>query len=180
MKILILNGSPRLNGNTRTALNEIAQGIHTNIPDAEVEFIDVTRQKLSGCTNCDSCKKNGGDCVMPDDSAKLIKKIFDSEVVIFGTPVYFWGINAQMKMVIDKMYSRDDQFPKDKKIGIVAVGEDALENRQYGLIREQFECICNYLGWNIVFSQSISAHKVGDLAGDKAKLQELSVLWQSI
>ncbi|HVI43037.1 MAG TPA: flavodoxin family protein, partial [Anaerovoracaceae bacterium] len=123
MKILILNGSPRLNGNTRTALNEISQSIRSNITGVEVELIDVTKHKLSGCTNCDSCRRNGGKCVLPDDSAKIIQKIYDSEVVILGTPVYYWGISAQLKMVVDKLYSKDDQFRQQKKkLGLVTVG----------------------------------------------------------
>jgi multimeric flavodoxin WrbA len=181
MKILIINGSPRLGGNTRTALNEISQGIRSNITEAELELIDVTKYKLSGCTNCDTCLKNGGDCVLPDDSAKIIRKIYDSDVVILGTPVYYWGVTAQLKMVVDKMYSKDEQLRQQKKkLGIVAVGAADLDDREYGLIGEQFGCICNYLGWELIFSHSVTAFEAGDLAGDSGKLKELNGLWRMI
>lgn len=181
MKILVLNGSPRLNGNTRTALNEIVAGFKANVPDADVDLIDVAEQSLSGCTNCNACKSNGGICITPDDSADIIQKIYDADLVVFGTPVYFWGITAQLKMVIDKLFSKDDQIrqqaPPKKKIGLVTIGEADLADREYGLIAEQFTCICDYLGWDICFNQSISAADAGEIANDKAKMQELGELW---
>lgn len=181
MKILFVNGSPRLNGNTKTALDEISRGLRSNIPGAEIETIDVTKYRLSGCVNCDSCMKNGGSCVQPDDSTEVIQKVYVADAVILGTPVYYWGMTAQMKAFVDKFYCKDELFRKQKKkLGIVAVGAADLDDREYGLIREQFACICDYLGWDLVFSYSVSAFEKGDLAGDSAKLQELNSLWQSI
>lgn len=181
MKILVLNGSPRLSGNTKTALNAIMQGIRSNVPGAEIELIDVTKYKVSGCINCDSCMKNGGSCVQHDDTNEVIQKVYDADVVILGTPVYYWGVSAQMKTVIDKFYSKDEQFRKQKKkLGIAAVGAGGLDDPEYALITGQFECICKYLGWELIFSHSVSAFQEGDLAGDSGKLQELSGLWQKI
>ena len=181
MKILILNGSPRMDGNTRTALNEIAKGIRANKSGAELEFIDVVKCKLSPCIACDACKKNGGICVMPDETPILVQKVFEADVVIFGTPVYWWGVTAQLKTVIDKFYSKDIAFGKQKKrIGLVTVGAAGLEDREYELIRAQFECICNFLGWTLLFSESISAWNVGDLAKNTQKMAELGEFWKKL
>ena len=114
MKVLALNGSPRMDGNTRIALNEILEGIKSNIGDAEIELVDVDNLSLSGCTACNGCKENGGECIIPDDSAAIIQKIYDAGVVIFGTPVYFWGMSSQLKMVVDKLYSKDEQLSQQK------------------------------------------------------------------
>ena len=131
--------------------------------------------------NCDSCMKNGGSCVQPDDSTEAIQKVYDADVVILGTPVYYWGVTAQMKTFVDKFYCKDAQFRQQKKkLGIVAVGAADLDDREYGLIREQFGCICDYLGWDLIFSHSVSAFEKGDLASDSAKLQELNSLWKAI
>lgn len=181
MKILLLNGSPRIIGNTGTALKEIRTGIQSNIPEAEVELSEVSDFKLSGCTNCDACRKNGGNCIIPDDSAKIIQKIYDTDVLILGTPVYYWGMTSQLKIVIDKLYSKDDQLRKQKKkLGIVAVGEASLDDLEYKLISDQFECICNYFGWSLIFNQSVCAFEAGDLAKDRVRLQDLNSLWKSI
>jgi len=180
MKILVLNGSPRLNGNTRIALNEIVRGIQAHVGGADVEMIDIATRSLSGCTNCDACKENGGTCITPDDSALIIQKIYDADAVVFGTPVYFWGMTSQMKMVIDKLYSKDDLIRKakqNKKIGLVAIGEADLDDREYALIKEQFQCICDFLGWNLQFSQSISAGEAGAISKDPDKIKELGELW---
>ena len=118
--------------------------------------------------------ENGGSCVQPDDTNDVIQKVYDADLVILGTPVYYWGVTAQMKTLVDKFYSKDALFREQKKkLGIVAVGAADLDDREYGLIREQFECICDYLGWDLIFNHSISAFEKGDLAGDSAKLQEL-------
>lgn len=130
----------------------------------DTELLDVCSMKLSGCLACGGCRKNGGHCVRPDDSDRLMQKIADADAVIFGTPVYWWGMSSQMKMAVDKFYSREADFEKmNKKIGILAVGGSGLENPQYELIRRQFSCIAEYLHWKLSFSLSFSASEPGEL-----------------
>lgn len=75
MKVLILNGSPRMKGNTKAALSAVADGIREGLKPEELEIYDVSKHKLSACLACDGCKRNGGTCVQPDDTAELIQKI---------------------------------------------------------------------------------------------------------
>jgi len=181
MQIVILNGSPRRNGNTRTALTQIISGIQKNIPSAEFELIDVADLHLMGCTNCDACKTNGGVCIQEDDSAKLIEKIAAGDLIIFGTPVYWWGVSAQLKLAIDKFYSRAELFhTQPKRVGLVVVGASAITDIEYQLISEQFECICDYLGWSIIFDESISAFAEGDVAKNTDVMKRLEKLWTDI
>lgn len=181
MNILVLNGSPRMKGNTKTALLEIKKGIEENIKDCSIEFIDVTTKKLSGCINCDACKRNGGTCITPDDSAQLIEKVYQADILIFGTPVYWWGISAQLKILIDKFYSKSKQFAKqNKKIGVVSIGGAVLQDREYGLIKEQFSCICDYLKWKMVFYKPISAYEAGFVSYNEETMKELSKLWENL
>lgn len=176
MKILILNGSPRKNGNTRFALQQINKVLEQ---ENEVSFLDLCSMKLSGCSACDGCKKNDGHCICPDDSDLVLQQIAQADAVIFGTPVYWWGMSEQMKMAVDKFYAQDAAFHKmKKKIGVVSVGANGLENPQYRLIREQFSCIAEYLGWNMAFSLSFSASAPGELETDKnvgAQLRQVCV-----
>lgn len=161
MKILILNGSPRLHGNTskvvRTLDSMLAQE-HT------VELLDICSMQLSGCVACDACKANGGHCVRPDES----------DAVIFGTPVYWWGMSAQLKMVVDKFYSQDSQFKTmKKKIGVVVTGANGLDNPQYRLIDEQFRCIAEYLHWDMAFSLAFAAYEPGEVMQQEGILAQL-------
>ena len=186
MKVLILNGSPRMKRNTRAALQAVKEGIETGLAPEELEFYDVSAHKLSPCLACDGCKKNGGVCVRPDESAELVKKIYEADVLIFGTPVYWWGMSAQLKMAIDKLYSMDSQFKAlkeqgvSKKVGLVTVGAAATDDPEYKLIEDQMVCICGHLGWKLSFSYGISAWEPGEIAGQEATLKELREVWETL
>lgn len=181
-KILFLSGSPRSGSNSRAALESIADGVRENLSQCcEVEFIDVPKLKLSGCVACDGCKKNGGRCVRPDESAALMEKVATADVLILGTPVYWWGISSQLKMAIDKFYSKDEAFHTTKKqVGVVAVGAAETTDRQYELIRGQFECITEFLGWELIFCESASAWQRGELAADATRMASFKELWKKI
>ena len=177
MNVLILNGSPRKNGNTSHALRTIEDGLKTR---HSVESLNVYDFKFLPCRNCDACKRNGGNCIQHDDTVGIISKVTDADLVIFGSPVYWWGISAQLKDVIDKFYSRDDAsdgksptLRTQQKIGIVACGADSLSNPEYKLISDQFHCIAEFLGWEVVLDESVCAASVDDLAKDTARLAEL-------
>lgn len=169
----MLNGSPRQTGNTALALEAMRKELSQK---HQVELFHLSKMKLSGCLACDGCKKNGGHCVCPDDSELLLAEIEQADAVIFGTPVYWWGMSAQLKMAIDKFYARDPGFKqRKKKIGLLVVGANSLENPQYRLIREQTECITSYLGWELVFSLSFAASQPGEVmeqSGTAEQLQE--------
>ena len=165
MNVLILNGSPRKNGNTSHALRAIEDGLKTR---HTVESLNVYDFTFRPCRNCDACKRNGGNCIQADDTVPIIGKVAAADLVIFGSPVYWWGISAQLKDVVDKFYSRDDASAKPtlrtkKKIGIVACGADS----------DQFRCIAEFLGWEVVLDESVCAAAADDLAKDTARLAEL-------
>ena len=177
MNVLILNGSPRKKGNTSHALQAIADGL---APRHAVESLNVYDYTFRPCRNCDACKRNGGNCIQADDTVKIIEKITKADLVIFGSPVYWWGISAQLKDVVDKFYSRDDESAPTlrgkKKIGIVACGAETTDDPEYRLISEQFRCIAKFLGWEVVLDEAISAAAVDDLAKDTARLADLTAI----
>ena len=175
MNALILNGSPRKNGNTSHALRAIEDGLKQNYT---VESLNVYDFTFRPCRNCDACKRNGGNCIQADDTVKIINKITDADLIVFGSPVYWWGISAQLKDVVDKFYSRDDNskptLRTKKKIGIVACGAETTDDPEYKLISDQFHCIAKFLGWEVVLDEAISAAAVDDLAKDAARLARLT------
>lgn len=165
MKLLFLNGSPRVNGNTKSVLKLMESKL---LSKGEIEFLDICNLKLSGCIACDSCKKNNGQCFTNDDTNKIIDKIEQSDVIIFGTPVYWWGISSQLKMVVDKLYSRVEKISGfSKKVGVVVIGADNLQNPQYQLIDKQFQCILEYLNWEYRFNLSLSAYESKEILKDE-------------
>ncbi|MBP8640373.1 MAG: flavodoxin family protein [Oscillospiraceae bacterium] len=178
MKILVLNGSPRLNGNTSYALKTIADGIAENTQH-ELEFVNVTRLKIGGCVACEGCRHNGGNCVMKDDSKDVIDKVLAADVLIFGSPVYYFGISSQLKAVLDKFHSRSSDFKQqNKKLGFVTIGADEINDRQYELISDHFGCVCKYLGWEKLFGFSYSAEQPDELQKSATAAAELSGVWK--
>lgn len=178
MKVLILNGSPR-KGNTVTAVEAVRRGLN-NIEDVDISEIVANDVSVSPCIACEACGSSNG-CVFDDDTNDVVDAVMKADVVIFATPVYWWGITAQLKVIIDKFYSKSEKMHGlDKKVGVVVIGEAQQDDPQYGLITKQFECICNYLGWKPVFFKTYTAGAAGELAASEAAVAELENLWHEI
>ena len=170
MKILVLNGSPR-KGNTLTAINSFVKGVSC---EHEVEVVDTYKLDVSPCTGCRACQCYKG-CVAKDDSNMIVDKIVDADLLVFATPVYWWGITAQLKMVIDKCYCKG-AYLKNKKAGIIVVGGAETNDKQYELIKGQFDCISGYLSWDLLFYNAYSATQNDDLANNESAIKELESL----
>ena len=176
----MLNGSPRKGSNTRHALSAIAEGITKNTSNT-VEIINISDVNVGACIVCDACQSNGGNCVRPDDTKAIIDKISAADMLIMGTPVYWWGVSAQLKAVMDKFYSKNSEFKtQKKKLVVVAVGASAVPDTQYTLIHEQFNCIANFLNWEKVLELSFSAHEAGELEKSEEANAELAEIWKKI
>ena len=178
MKALLLNGSPR-QGNTYAALEALKKGFK-NIEGLEVGEIAATDVDVSPCVACETCAEIG-KCIFDDDTNEVTEAVLEADMLVFATPVYWWGITAQLKLIIDKLYSRGTQLKEcSKKVGIIVIGEARQDDPQYDLISKQFECICQYLGWEIVFCNTYSAGDVNDLAANEAAISEIEGLWKLI
>ncbi len=119
MKITGFVGSPR-DGNTKK-LTEAALDA-AKAAGAETQLIHIGKMNISPCKACDACKK-AGKCVIEDDFQKAEELLASADGVIFGSPVYFGGVSAQMKAFMDRTRSlRRRNVLKDKVGGAVAVG----------------------------------------------------------
>lgn len=102
-KIVVITGSPRKNGNsfamTDAFIKEAIVKGHT------VTRFDAALQKAGGCRACETCFKTGKACSFDDDFNKIAPSIMEADVVVFTTPVYWYSFPAQIKGVIDRLYS---------------------------------------------------------------------------
>lgn len=104
MKVLILLGSPKRNGNTAKVLdmleNKLINGQH------EIERVNVIDYKINGCTGCVACikEKNEPNCIQKDDAKVIFNKMMLADLIIYATPVYAHSFPAQMKTLIDRHY----------------------------------------------------------------------------
>ena len=135
--------------------------------------IVVDTEKCKGCGVC-QCHKG---CVDQDDTNPTINKLVEADMILFATPVYWWGVTAQLKLAIDKLYARCNLLQgQKKKIGVIAIGEDELEGPQYRIIEDTFRCIADYLGWDMVFYEPVSAGEKDDLANRPDDLKKIAML----
>ena len=116
---------------------------------------------------------------MQDDSNPTVDRLVAADMILFGTPVYWWGMTAQLKTLVDKCYCKGAQM-KDKKIGVIIVGGAAADDEEYSLITRQFACIGDYLNWEILFTKAFSASGADELASDAEAMAELKELGSSI
>ena len=174
MKIVVVNGSAR-KGNTLTAIEAFVKGASEK---HEVEVLAADCFKIAACKGCGVCQCMNG-CVDQDDTNPVVDKLAAADMIVFATPVYWWGMTAQLKLVIDKCYCRGIQL-KGKKVGILVVGGASVDNVQYELIHKQFECMANYLSWDLVFQKSYQAYDRNDLEKQGEVLAELEKIGANV
>lgn len=104
MKAVILNGSPRPNGNTVKMANAFtAAAAETG---HQVTRFDVCRMNIRGCLACEYCHgKGNGECVQKDDMDKIYAALEDAEMLILASPIYYHGISGQLKCAVDRFYA---------------------------------------------------------------------------
>lgn len=104
MKILVLNGSPRPNGNTKGMVEAFREGAVS--VGHQVDVVDVCRMKIGGCLACEYCHAKGrGECVQKDDMQKVYELLKETEMLVLASPIYYHGITGQLKCVVDRFYS---------------------------------------------------------------------------
>ncbi len=99
MKITILNSSPRKGGNSEVLCEQFAKGASES--GHLVTKIDLRNKKISPCRACYACTK-GHKCVIQDDMEEIFQAMLEADIIVLSSPVYFYSICAQMKMVIDR------------------------------------------------------------------------------
>lgn len=113
MKVLLLNGSPRRNGNTARALQEMESAFASE--GIETETVHVGKEAVRGCIACGSCYKNG-KCVFDDIVNTLAPKFQEADGLVVGSPVYYASANATLTAVLDRLFY-STHFPKTMKVG---------------------------------------------------------------
>lgn len=146
MKILVLTGSPRKNGNSNTLVDNFIKGA-TEIGHNVVRF-DSAFKKVHPCVACNKCGMNG-DCVFNDDFNFVKENIVDADMVVFATPMYYFGISAQLKTVIDRFYSINGKIHVPKKAALFLTYADNSKIKE-DVIRNHYKVLTNYLGWEDV------------------------------
>lgn len=175
MKILVLNGSPRPNGNTKQMVTAFAEGAVS--VGNEVTTIDVCRKNIKGCMACEYCHGKGqGTCIQQDDMQEIYTLLREADMLVIASPIYYHGISGQLKCVIDRFYSvaYPNKPPRLKRIAMILSSGDA--DMYDGAMFSFKGDFLDYLGLENL--GVYTAH--GNENGSKRKLDELKKFGESL
>lgn len=121
MKILVLNGSPRPNGNTAAMVGAFVKGAEQSGHDITV--VPVCSKHISGCKACEYCHTKGdGKCIQQDDMQEIYPVLDDAEMIVLASPVYYHGFTGQLQCAVNRIYALDK--PKHlKKAALILSSE---------------------------------------------------------
>lgn len=144
MNILILCGSPHREGTSNTLVKEFIRGAEE--AGHKTMVYDCAHGNIHPCIGCDCCGMSG-DCVQKDDGNEVLKKLLAADAVVFATPVYYFGMSAQLKMMIDRFYARNGAITRKRmKAALIATAWNDDEVVMKG-IRTHFDIIFDYLSF---------------------------------
>lgn len=102
MKILALMGSPRKGSNTDILLDKVLEGAKTNGHNSEKIYL--YNQEIGPCIACYGCTEGELNCVQNDGMQEIYPKMDEADIIIFGTPIYWFGSTGPMKNLIDRLF----------------------------------------------------------------------------
>ncbi len=175
--IVILTGSTRKNGNTNTLAQAFAEGAaHNN----HVDIISVTDYNVNSCLGCNSCFKcENNKCSIDDDMQVIYERLAQADILVIASPVYFYGISAQLKAIVDRLHTPLRNRFKIKKMALLLVAGAELPT-VFDAIKVQYQLILNY--FNLVDAGSVlvkGVRHIGDIDKHPA-LQEAYELGASL
>ena len=162
--VLIVKGSPRINGNSAALAGQIFAGAKD--AGAEVEAVNIAEMDIRPCDACDVCVENYDGCIVEDDMQALYPKLIDADVIVLAFPIYWFTINAQMKLFIDRWYALEADHGsalKGKELAIALVYGDSDVYTSGGINAiHTFESIARYIGLKISGMVYGTAEHLGD------------------
>lgn len=148
MKITVLTGSPRRAGTSALLVDEFIAGAKKN--GHEISRFDCAFMNIVPCNNCDFCINNDGKCVHDDDMVKIENAVRQADMVVFASPIYYFGMTSYIKHAIDRFYYFNDALLASKKKAILLTTAGDNDGWALDAICTHFSAICRYLGWEDV------------------------------
>ena len=181
MKILILMGSPRIDGNTAELCKHFMEEL--KVQNADVQYIELEKMAINPCKECYICQDTAGvyGCAQKDDMTEIAEKILWADTIILATPIFAWYCTSKMKAVLDRHYGFNKYYGsaegclwEGKKVGIIAThgyeGEYATEPFEVGIKRLCIHSNLNYIGmYSVQDNDNLASFQTADaVEGAKA------------
>ena len=172
MKVLLLNGSPRANGNTALALAEMVRILEQD--GVETETVQVGNRPIRGCMACGGCRKTG-KCVFDDVVNELTPKFEAADGLVVASPVYYASANATLIACLDRLF-QCPRFDKTMKVGAsVAVARRGGCSATFDELNKYFT-ICGMPVASSQYWNSVHGGAPGEAAQDAEGLQTMRTL----
>lgn len=177
MNILVLSGSPRKGGNTDLLVDAFVKGAS---PKHHVEVVSVHDYKINPCMGCNACfRREDHACCQKDDMQIVYEKMAKAEMLVIASPVYFYGLSAQLKTVIDRFHNPIRDTFHIHKAALLLVGAASLPEL-FDSILVQYELCLKFFKMEDVGRVLVrSAKDKGDVKNGDS-LQKAFELGQSI
>lgn len=166
MHIAVLVGSMRRNGNTQALARRFAEGAGR---DNEVEIVSVSDFVVNPCTGCNYCYGSEGNrCRQDDGMSEIYAKLAEADVIVVASPVYFYGISASLKAVVDRLHTPMRKTFRVKGLSLLLVGATELPDL-FDSIIAQYELVLRFFGLEDLGRVLVGGVKdEGDIEGSKA------------
>ena len=158
MKVLLINGSPRKNGNTATALAEVQHQLKEE--GIESEIVWIGNNPIRGCCACGQCKAKGlGQCVFDDDTCNQISaKFAEADALVVGSPVYYGQPNGALLSIIQRAFYSNGASISGKPAASIAVCRRGGATVVFETLNMPFQMmnmpIVTSQYWNIVYGRA--------------------------
>jgi len=174
MKVLMINGSPRKNGNTSVALAQIAGQLEKLGIGSETMWIG--NKPIRGCIACNACKQKPGACAFDDDVCNRIsERLSGADALIVGSPVYYGQPNGALLALIQRMFHSNGAAVKGKPAAAVAVCRRGGADAAFQTLNMPFQMmnmpVVTSQYWNIVYGR-----EPGQAALDAEGMQTMRTL----
>ncbi len=179
-KIVILNGSPRKNGNTSALVKAFTEGAESAGNTVTEFFLD--RMNINGCKGCFGGRSSKEcPCVQKDDMSKIYPAVKECEVVVLATPLYYWNMSGQIRTAIDRLFAlEEDDGNLLRGNGRSCALLMAAEGRGFDDVLLYYDHLMERLRWeNLGHVLAGGNGDVGDIDG-KPEIQEAFELGKSI
>jgi multimeric flavodoxin WrbA len=105
-KILVLSGSPQKKGNTAALVAWFCEGASAQGAELDIVLTADLKYASTGCTSCRACQSSKKyECVIKDEATPVLAKMAQADVIVMATPLYFFSASAQIKLIMDRMFS---------------------------------------------------------------------------
>ncbi len=144
MKISVIKGSPHKDGSSNMLADQFIKGAKEN--GHNIIELDAAHMDIHPCLGCDNCGMNG-ECVQKDDILKIRDSLLLSDMAVFVTPIYYFGMSAQLKTVIDRFYSYTAKLSsKHLKTALIAAAWNSGDDVMPYLL-DHYKKLCRYMNF---------------------------------